>query len=448
MPRRAIDELTVAALNKLVREIDEGRKPPRLIRVGGVGGLALNVRRREYASGEALSASWVLRRTFEGRRRDFALGAWPEIGLAQARERARTLLDKLWQGVDPTQEKRAAKAPLAPSIPTFRAAAADYFERAVRGRINALDEGKWFNDLESFAFPSIGDKPVNEIERHHIIAILDQPHIKYGSKEEKRLADSVPERAERVIKKIERILEEAKEEGLVTGDNPARRTGRIKSALAGNGKDKHHAALPHAQLPAFMAALRARDPAVAISVRPLEFLILTAARSGEVREATWDEIDLEQRLWTIPAARMKASRDHRVPLSAAAVALLRAAPRFAQSNLIWPGQKAGALLSGEALVKYLEKMHNAEVKAGRPGWKDARSGEVIKPHGFRSCFKDWATDHGYDRDMTELALAHTVGSAVERAYRRTDMLERRRAQMEDWAAFALSEVGPYPQAEG
>lgn len=193
MPRRAVDELNVSALNKLVKEMEEGKRSPALIRVGGIGGLGLNVRRRSYASGDALSASWVLRRTFEGTRRDFALGAWPEVSLAQARERARAAMDKHWAGVDPTEERRVAvrtKAHSAPTAPTFRAAAQDYFNRSIRGRINAKDEKKWSGDLESFVFPYIGDRPVDRIETKDIVVIAEQPQTRYGGTEEKRLWES------------------------------------------------------------------------------------------------------------------------------------------------------------------------------------------------------------------------------------------------------------------
>lgn len=450
MPRRAVDEMTVATLNRLVREIDEGRATPKLIRVGGVGGLALNVRRRNYASGKALSASWLLRRTHEGRRRDFALGAWPEVGLAQARERARVLMDKLWQGIDPAEERRAARVAQATKVPTFRVAALDYFNRQVRGRINARDEAKWMGDLEAFAFAIIGDEPVNRIETHHLMQIANQPHTRYGTQQEIRLWESVPERAARCFKKIEAILAAETRLQHRAGENPAAWRGHLSALLPKPAKVRapgRQAALPYQHLPAFMAALRARDPSP--SSRALEFLILTAARSGEVRGATWAEIDLTQELWIIPAARMKAGRDHRVALPKAAVAVLKATPPIAKTELIWPGLSLTAPMSDATLAALVKKLHVAEVKAGRLGWSDPRSGRPAVPHGFRSSFRDWAAERTeYPAEMAELALAHEVGSAVERAYRRTDLLERRRQMMEDWATFTLSEVGTEPRAVG
>lgn len=179
MPRRSVDEMSVSTLNRIVRDIEAEKQKPGLVRVGGVGGLALNVRRREYASGTALSASWVLRRTFEGKRRDFALGPWPEVTLAQARERGRVMLDKIWQGIDPAEEKRREVASKQVS-PTFRQAALNYFDRQVHGKINSRDEAKWLNDLEGFMFPFIGDLTVDKIDTNLVMQIVDQPHVKYG----------------------------------------------------------------------------------------------------------------------------------------------------------------------------------------------------------------------------------------------------------------------------
>lgn len=286
MPRKPVDELTVTQLNKRVREIDEHRRKPGLIRVGGVGGLALNVRLRRYASGEALSASWLLRRTVNGVRRDLALGAWPEVNLSAARERARLMLDQIWQGIDPAAEQRAARAAQRTKAPTFRDAAKEHFDRAVRGRITPRDEGKWFSDLEAMAFDKIGDLTVDQIEPHHMLAIAEQPYTRYGSKVEAKLWDAVPERARRLFKKIEAILAAETRLGHRTGANPAAWKDNLSALLPKPPKKaaKGQPALPYAQLPAFMAALRAHEPSP--SSRALEFLILTTARSGEVRSAT------------------------------------------------------------------------------------------------------------------------------------------------------------------
>jgi hypothetical protein len=252
MPRKAVDEMSVTQLNKRVREIDDRKRKPGLIRVGGVGGLALNVRLRRYASGEALSASWVLRRTVNGARRDFALGAWPEVSLSAARERARLMLDQIWQGIDPAEEKRAARAAQQPKAPTFRTAAQDHFNRAVRGRITVRDEGKWFNDLEAMAFDKIGDLPVDQIEPHHMLAIAEQPYTRYGSKVEQKLWDAVPERARRLFKKVEAILAAETRLGHRNGANPAAqareegRQGPARAAICAVARLHGRAARPRA----------------------------------------------------------------------------------------------------------------------------------------------------------------------------------------------------------
>jgi integrase len=438
MPRKAVDEMTVTALNRAFREINEGRRKPGLIRVGGVGGLGLNVRRRQYASGPALSASWVLRRTHEGRRRDFALGAWPEVGLSQARERARIVMDQLWQGIDPTERKRVVVRAEARAAPTFREAAQAHFNRAIRGRIGARDEGKWFNDLEKITFQIIGDLPVDQIEPAHMVEIAEQPYTRYGSKVEQKLWDAVPERARRLFKKVEGILAAETRLGTRDGTNPAAWKDNLSALLPRPAKRVGgQPALPYDRLPAFMAALRGRAPSP--SSRALEFLILTAARSGEVRGATWDEIDLERGLWTIPAARMKAGREHRVPLPDAVVALLKATLPVAGTELIWPGQDMRKPMSDMSVAALVKKMHAADLAVGGEGWLDPKLGRPAVPHGFRSTFRDWAAEATtYPNEMAEIALAHDVGSAVERAYRRGDQLEKRRAMMDDWAAHALS----------
>lgn len=441
MPRRPVDEMTVSALNKAVRAIEEGRAKPRLIRVGGVSGLALNVRMRRYASGEAVSASWVLRRAHRGKRRDFALGGWPDVTLAQARERARIALDQLWAGIDPKAERKAAGQVIEAEAlaRTFREAAHDYFSRKVRGRINARDEAKWSGDLEAFVFPVVGDMPVDQIETRHMVAVTERPHIKYGSSEPQPLWHAVPERAKRCLKKVEAILTAEMRLGHRTGENPATWRGHLSDLLPKPEKVKakgHQPALSYAQMPAFTAALRGREPSP--SAWALEFLILTAARSGEVRGAKWSEIDSERGLWTIPAERMKASKDHRVALSDAALAILKATPPVAGTDLIWPGSGLNKPMSDATLAALVRKMHASEVKAGREGWLDPVSERTVTPHGFRSTFRVWAaeqTSHPYE--MVEMALAHSVGTAVERAYNRTDMVEKRRTLMQDWAGFAF-----------
>jgi integrase len=202
-------------------------------------------------------------------------------------------------------------------------------------------------------------------------------------------------------------------------------------------KTDNHPALALSDAPAWFAALHWREGTAA---RALEFLALVAARSGEVRGMTWAELDLERKLWIVPAARMKASREHRVPLTDEAAALLKAMPRLARSPYVFAAPRGGQL-SDTPVSAVMRRMQMAEEKAGRTGWLDPRSGRPAVPHGLRSTFRDWAAEQGYDRDMSEIALAHNVGTEVERAYRRSDMLERRRAMMAAWARFLRGESG-------
>ncbi|MEP2425991.1 MAG: site-specific integrase [Tateyamaria sp.] len=312
-----------------------------------------------------------------------------------------------------------------------------YFDRQVRGKINARDEAKWLNDLESFAFPFIGDLNVDMVETSHIMQIVDQQHTKYGTTEEKRLWESVPERASRMLKKIEVILAAEARLGHRDANNPAAWKDHLCHLLPKPSTIKtpnRQAALPYEQLPQFVKALRSRMPSP--SSQALEYLILTASRSGEVRGARWSEIDLERGLWTIPDSRMKAGREHRVALSKAAIDILKSTKRMASTDLIWPGQGLNKPMSDATLAALVKKMHLAETKVGNVGWHDPKTGRPAVPHGFRSTFRDWVAETTeYPSEMAEIALAHEVGTSVERAYRRGDMVERRRAMMEDWASF-------------
>lgn len=256
-----------------------------------------------------------------------------------------------------------------------------------------------------------------------MLRIAEQPYVKYGAKEERKLWECAPNAGRAVLKKIERILAAATRRGHRAGESPAQWAGHLAALLPAPQRVQaagRQPALPCEQLPAFMAALRRRAPSPSSSA--LQFLILTAARSGEVRKATWSEIDLARGLWTIPAERMKAGRDHRVALPEAAQQLLKATPPVAGTDLIWPGKGLREPLSDMTVAALVKKLHAAEVKAGSSGWLDPRSGKPAVPQGFRPTFRDWAAEQtAYPAEMAELALAHEVGSAVERAYRRGEV---------------------------
>lgn len=398
------------------------------LQVGGIAGLILQI----TPNG---SKSWLLRTLIGGKRRAIGLGAYPEVGLAEARERAREAKAKVRDGVDPIEERRAARAALAAARArnlTF-AEAADRWIAAKLSDRPEKSQRAVRSTLERFAFPEIGALTVQAIATQDVVRAL-QPiwAVKVDTSQKLRTY-------------VEGILSWATVAGHRTGDNPARWRGNLKELLpapseVAKGRSGNFPAVPVAKLADWWDELSRRE---GVSASALRFLSLCAARSGEVRGATWAEIDLDAGLWTIPPARMKMGREHRVPLSQAAVYLLKALPRQAGNPLVFPSVQAGRQLSDMSISAVMRRMQaDAEAaaeKAGEPaegaGWRDPRTGRPAVPHGLRSSFRDWAAEVGYERDLAEIALAHVVGSEVERAYRRTDMVERRRAMMEAWSAF-------------
>lgn len=375
---------------------------PGFYRVGGVSGLYLKV-------SPGGSRSWILRATVGIKRRDIGLGGFPDVSLAMARESAREARDKIRQGVDPAEERKAAKRALAASqlkAITFREAALRcHAARSAEFR-STKHRNDWINSLEIHAFPLLGNLPVSEVELAHVLAVLEP------------IWATRTETATRVRQRLESVLTWAGVSGYRSGENPARWQGHLKELLPAPSKIakvEHHPALPWTELGAFMVELRQRK---GLAPRALEFAILTAARSGEVRGATWDEIDLQALVWTIPAERIKAGKEHKVPLSEPAVALLKALPRFAGSPYVFPSTKGGQL-SDVALLAVMRRM-----------------GLSYVPHGFRSCFRDWCAERtNYPREVAEMALAHAIGDKVEAAYRRGALFEKRARLMRDWAKF-------------
>jgi len=314
--------------------------------------------------------------------------------------------------------------PAAPSM-TFKEAWLEYRKDPVvetkKGRATlATLEAR----LTLYAFPLLGEKGVNEITKEDVLEVL------------RPIWAEKTETASRTRIGIEAVLTWATGYGHRTGENPARWKGHLDVFLPAPKKvtkEVHRPALPVVDLPAFMRMLKMRNDA---SVPVMEFLILTATRPGEALGALWSEIDLQKGEWVIPAERMKMDREHRIPLSRRAVELLKATPRVAGTDVVFPGQGLVKPMSDGTLPKLIRSMHEAEVKSGRTGWKDRQTGKIAVPHGFRSTFRDWATEQGYDHDMAEIALAHKPGTKVERTYRRTDMFERRRDLMQAWADYA------------
>ncbi|MGF1552357.1 MAG: tyrosine-type recombinase/integrase [Paracoccaceae bacterium] len=362
-------------------------------RYGDGGGLYLYV-------GKDGTRSWVLRVTVRGRRTDIGLGAVAWVSLAEAREKAAAMRKAAREGRDPVAERKQAAG-----VPTFEEAARRVHEQLKPGwRAGGVHVTQWLSSLEIDVFPKIGARRINTITSADDLDVLSPIWF------------AKPETARRVRQRIRQVMQWAKGANLYDGENPVDRAAgslpRHQSA-----QKRHHAAMPYAELPAFMSALGERD---GIAARALAFAILTAARSGEVRGMTWSEIDVAAATWTIPAERMKAKAEHRVPLPAKAVALVRSMEGL-DPVLVFPGAKRGKPMSDMTLAAVLKRM-------GLDG---------CTVHGFRSTFRDWTGERTtVPREIAELALAHAVGSDVERAYARSDLFEKRRDLMERWAGFA------------
>lgn len=347
--------------------------------------------------------SWVLRYQLAGRRRDLGLGAYPEVTLASAREKALEARRLIAEGRDPLSERKKTKHL------TFKAAASALIESKRSGWKNAKHAAQWPATLNTYAIPKLGDLDVKVIETADVIAVL------------KPIWNEKPETASRLRQRIEAVLDYAAAMGVRAGDNPARWRGHLDHLLPKPSKVravKHHPAMPYADVPAFMASLAQRD---GVSARALEFTILTAARSGETREMRWAEIDLDNRMWIIPAERMKAAKEHRVPLTDQALALL--GERGGDNDLVFGSEtKPGKPISDMSMTAVLRRMKL----------------NGITVHGFRSSFRDWAgeTTH-FPREVIEAALAHQLKDKAEAAYARGDLLDKRRELMAAWAGHCL-----------
>lgn len=354
---------------------------------------------------------WVFMYTRDGKRTELGLGGGRDLSLANARKEAGTLRTILASGGDPRSAREKQERQ------TFGEVADAYVEAMRPSWRNAKHAAQWTMTLTKYAAP-IRPRMVETISTRHILEVL-QP-----------LWQRTPETAERLRGRIENVLDAAKAKGLRTGENPARWRGHLDQLLPKRQRLSrgHHTALPYADVPAFMADLRGRE---ATAARALEFAILTAARSGEVLGATWAEVELEGAVWTVPASRMKAGREHRVPLSVPASELLRglAAARDAEkaklTDPVFPSAKGGKPLSSMAMAMLLRRM-----------------GSAVTAHGFRSAFRDWASEMtGFPHEVCEMALAHTIGNKAEAAYRRGDLFNKRRGLMDAWASYCGDHAG-------
>lgn len=351
--------------------------------------------------------SWVLRYQVQGRRRDLGLGAYPDVSLAMARDRAAEARRLIAEGEDPITKKQQARPK------TFREAALELIESKRPGWKNAKHAAQWTATLESYVFPKIGAVQVAKIETTDVISTLTP------------IWAAKPETANRVRQRIEAVIDYASALGVRSGDNPARWRGHLDHLLPKPKKVRaveHHPALPHAQIADFMTDLAKRE---GVAARALAFTILTAARSGETRGMTWGEVDLEAKVWTIPAGRMKAAKEHRVPLTDAALTLLGQRANGTPDDALIFGSEAklGKPISDMSMTAVLRRMERDDITV----------------HGFRSTFRDWAGETtGFPREVIEAALAHGIKDKAEAAYARSDLFDKRRKLMQAWATIAAA----------
>jgi integrase len=366
-----------------------------------------------YLQIKGVARAWIFRYQVAGKRRDMGLGSAAEVSLKNARDAVDAAKRLLRDGIDPVDARKAER----PTIPTFGAFADELVDTLKAGFSNAKHVYQWEQTLGDAYCRPLRSKLVSEIETADVLAVLNP------------VWQVKQETASRLRGRIEKVLDAAKAKGLRSGENPARWRGHLANLLPRRQKllaRGHMPALPFDDVPALVGRLRERE---AVAARALEFLILTAARAGEVFGATWSEIDTTAKLWTIPAERMKARKPHRVPLTARALAILNDAAKLRTTAdpaaFVFPGGRPGRPLSNTAFKQLLERM-------GETGFV---------PHGFRSSFRDWCGEcTSFPREVAEAALAHIVGNAVEQAYRRGDALEKRRKLMEAWECFIESKT--------
>lgn len=374
--------------------------------VGGVAGLYLYIN-------DATAKSWVLRLMVGLQRRHIGIGGYPTVTLAQAKEKARQLREEVRNGHDPIQQRKAVvsklKARQASEI-TFKQAAEGYLASHGDSWRNSKHRAQWISTLTTYVYPVIGDLLIQDVAIEHVLTVLTP------------IWKTKNETASRIRGRIESVLDWATARKYRSGENPARWKGLLDKLLPAPSKVKvvnHHRAMAIDEAPAFISRLRLQEGVAALA---LEFLILCAARSGEVRGARWSEIDMEGRLWIIPRTRMKAGKEHRVPLNPQAIEILSTIQRSAETSLIFVAPKGGEL-SDMTLTAVMRRMKIDAV-----------------PHGFRSTFRDWVGERtSYPRELAEQALAHAIENKVEAAYRRGDALDKRRVLMNDWGDFLSSD---------
>ena len=419
MPKKA-KELSALSVAKIK---ENGRHA-----VGGVDGLHLRIVND--------SRAWILRVVVGQRfdedgkqqihRRDIGLGSYPEVSLAEARAKAQEMKAQIRNGIDPIQQKQEKLQALRIQKlrdRTFSECAKIVIANKSRELKNQKHIAQWSTTLETYIYPTLGDRIIGSITKVDIAKALEPIWAEKN------------ETAKRLRGRIETIFDYAKAMEYFEGDNPAEWKGNLEPIL-GNLKQvsRPHPSLPYDQVTEFVHHLRQKD---GISPKALEFAILTACRSGEIFGATWQEIDFQNKVWTIPKERMKAEKEHRVPLSEPAIELLKSIQAdTGPQNYIFPAPRTDSMLSDMSLTALIKRMHEQKLKENSLGYIDPKQNRVITTHGFRSTFRDWSADKTeYPREVCEHVLAHKLPDEVEAAYLRGAYLEKRKALMADWAKF-------------
>lgn len=397
--------------------------------VKGVNALLKSGKAGQHAAGGGLylsvktggGGSWVYRYKIDGKTRRMGLGSTDTVTLAQARLIAGEQRLLISQGFDPLAHKQEQiRLSIAETV-TFDKVAADYIEAQRSSWTNEKHAQQWQNTLATYASPVIGDLAPADITTEHLLKILTP------------IWNTKKETASRVRNRVELVLNAAKARKLRTGENVAAWRGHLELLLANHKRNdrRHHPALAWAQAGMFWQALDADKD---VGSQALQLTMLTALRTSEVLGANWSEFDLDANVWTVPAGRMKAKKEHRVPLSRAALRLLAEIPRVS-SGLLFEGRTVGKQASNMVMLMKTRRLDADKYKRDGIGWRDDK-GQTITPHGFRSTFRDWSAENtSFENIVVEQALAHTIGNAVEAAYRRGDLLERRRELMEAWGSY-------------
>jgi integrase len=367
----------------------------------------LHLKVRPASKGET-TRSWILRYQFNGKRHDLGLGSFPAISLADARKKAMEYRVQINKGIDPLEQRKEASI----AAVTVEDEALTFIERH-RAGWSDKHAAQWLNSLTEYVFPVIGTLPIASADTPDIIKVLDPIWLEK------------PETARRVRNRMERVFDHAKAHGHRKGDNPARWKGHLQNLMPNNQNTVDPLeSMEFSRLPYFMRVLEGEDSRAA---RCLQFLILTACRTSEALGATWSEVDMINRVWTIPGERMKNGEDHQIPLSEEALQVLRDTGTRGRSEIIFPGTRSTAMLPDNSLRRLLRKL-----------------GEDCTPHGFRATFRTWAAEKtAFSHELCEISLAHVVGNATSRAYVRGNQLEKRRPLMSRWAKYAMDRVTPH-----